>query len=72
MWDRTPLNAPWVIAEIDERVFPFCSLDEQRQRVTFLEDNGYRPVYSEAGYIVLHNPDAVPTLRVPIHPCAPA
>jgi hypothetical protein len=69
MWDRTPLFAPWVIAQINERIFPFCSLEEQEQRVTFLEANGYQEVFREAGYVVLHNPAAKPQLRVPIYPC---
>jgi uncharacterized membrane protein len=69
MWDRTPLFAPWVIAQVNERIFPFCSLDEQEQRVTFLKANGYQEVFSEAGYVVLHNPAAKPQLRVPIYPC---
>jgi hypothetical protein len=69
MWDRTPLFAPWVIAQVNERIFPFCSLAEQEQRVTFLKANGYQEVFSEAGYVVLHNANARPHLRVPIYPC---
>jgi uncharacterized membrane protein len=69
MWDRTPLFAPWVIAQVNERIFPFCSLEEQEQRVDFLKANGYQEVFREAGYVVLHNPAAKPQLRVPIYPC---
>jgi len=69
MWDRTPLFAPWVVAQVNERIFPFCSLEEQEQRVAFLKANGYQEVFSEAGYVVLHNPAAKPQLRVPIYPC---
>jgi uncharacterized membrane protein len=69
MWDRTPLYAPWVIAQINERIFPFCSLEEQEQRVDFLKANGYQEVFREDGYVVLHNAAAKPQLRVPIYPC---
>ncbi|MBB4917367.1 DUF2079 domain-containing protein [Streptosporangium saharense] len=53
LWDRTVRWAPWVIADVQKRVFPFLSLDEQTARVTFLLRNGYRVVFSSAGYIVL-------------------
>jgi uncharacterized membrane protein len=69
MWDRTPLFAPWVLADTERKAFPFCSVDEQRDRVAFLEQNGYREVFSERGYVVLHNEHATPQLHAPIHPC---
>ena len=58
LWDGdggTPqLGAPWVVANIATRQFTFHSVAEQRQRVAFLERNGYRVVFRRDGYLVLH------------------
>ncbi|MFD0884689.1 DUF2079 domain-containing protein [Streptosporangium algeriense] len=53
LWDRTVRWAPWVVADVQKRVFPFQSLDEQVARVNFLLKNDYRVVFSSAGYVVL-------------------
>jgi uncharacterized membrane protein len=53
LWDRQPRQAPWVIADVSKRSFPFRSVREQRRRVGQLMDAGYRQVFRSAGYIVL-------------------
>jgi uncharacterized membrane protein len=58
LWDgdggTPPMAAPWVVANIRQRQFTFRSVGEQRQRVAFLEHNGYRVVFRRDGYLVLH------------------
>jgi uncharacterized membrane protein len=58
LWDgdggTPPLAAPWVVANIATRQFTWHSVAEQRQRVAYLERNGYRVVFRRAGYLVLH------------------
>ncbi|WP_084960120.1 DUF2079 domain-containing protein [Thermoactinospora rubra] len=53
LWDRTPRGAPWVVAEVGRRVFPFRTEAEQRDRVAALQAAGYRVRYSAGGYVVL-------------------
>ncbi|RJL33262.1 DUF2079 domain-containing protein [Bailinhaonella thermotolerans] len=53
LWDRTPRFAPWVVADVSRRTFPFKSVEEQRNRVDFLRRHGYRTVFERGGYIVL-------------------
>jgi uncharacterized membrane protein len=70
IWDRVPFYAPWVVADVDRHIFPFCSLADQRQRVVFLEDVGYHVVYAEDGYVVLHKQDVTPQFVLPpYNPC---
>jgi hypothetical protein len=59
LWDgdgsTLPLGAPWVVANVRQVQFTFRGgLREQRQRVAFLEQNGYRVVFRRDGYLVLH------------------
>jgi uncharacterized membrane protein len=59
LWDgdgSTPvLGAPWVVANVRQPQFTFRGgVREQRQRVTYLERNGYQVVFRRDGYIVLH------------------
>ena len=58
LWDgdggTPPLGVSWVVANVREPEFTFKGVHEQRQRVTLLERNGYRVVFSRGGYIVLH------------------
>lgn len=54
LWDRTPRHAPWVVADVARWQFPFVSLDEQRNRVRYLTAHGYRIVFDQGGYVVLH------------------
>jgi hypothetical protein len=53
LWDRESRDAPWIVADIGERTFPFRSVQEQRQRVGSLLDAGYLRVFEAAGYVVL-------------------
>lgn len=62
LWDRLPRWAPWVVADTARRVFPFCSIADQRRRVDFLEAHGYRAVFSANGYVVLHSSGPLPPL----------
>ena len=68
LWDRTPRWAPWVVADVARPQFPFCGLDDQRARVDLLRGSGYRVVFRERDFVVLHNPDAVPRLTAPPAP----
>jgi uncharacterized membrane protein len=58
LWDgdggTRPLGAPWVVANVQQPQFTFRGVREQRQRVAFLEHNGYRVVFERDGYLVLH------------------
>jgi uncharacterized membrane protein len=58
LWDgdggTPPLLAPWVVANIRHVQFTFHNVGEQKQRVTFLERNGYKIVFFRRGYVVLH------------------
>jgi uncharacterized membrane protein len=51
-----PLAAPWVVANVTQRQTTFSSVSEQVQRVAMLERHGYRVVFADDGYIVLHRP----------------
>ena len=58
LWDgdggTPPLLAPWVVANIRRKQFTFHNAGEQKQRVAFLERNGYKVVFLRHGYVVLH------------------
>jgi uncharacterized membrane protein len=54
--DGTPRWAPWVVADTRGLDFPFCSPAQQAQEVSFLRAHGYRLVFSDDGYVVLHRP----------------
>ena len=71
LWDRTPRGAPWVVADVQRQRFPFCGLDDQRHRVDLLEQQGYRTVFVERGWVVLNRPGSVPSLRAPPAPPCP-
>ncbi|WP_433326938.1 DUF2079 domain-containing protein [Spirillospora sp. CA-294931] len=60
LWDRRAREAPWVVADVRKHAFPFTTVDEQRQRVTWLLGRGYRAVFQAAGYVVLHRPGPDP------------
>jgi uncharacterized membrane protein len=53
---RTPVEAPWVLADTERRTFPFATVADQRRRVDELIGNGYRVIYARDGYVVLHRP----------------
>ncbi|HEX4704340.1 MAG TPA: DUF2079 domain-containing protein, partial [Pseudonocardiaceae bacterium] len=62
LWDRLPRWAPWVLADVERPVFPFCGLADQQQRVAYLEGHGYQVVYQDHGYLVLHRSGPLPPL----------
>ncbi|MEV4511137.1 DUF2079 domain-containing protein [Dactylosporangium sp. NPDC049525] len=68
LWDRIPRWAPWVIADVARPQFPFCSIADQRARVELLRSHGYRIVFQEKDFVVLHDPSAVPELFAPPAP----
>lgn len=53
LWDRTPRWAPWVVADVGRRTFPFRDVEEQRSRVRELVARGYQVRYDRDGYVVL-------------------
>jgi hypothetical protein len=60
-----------VVADVQEARFPFCGVDQQRQRVDLLERNGYRVVFQQRGYLLLHRPGSVAQLSAPPAPPCP-
>ncbi|MVZ99365.1 DUF2079 domain-containing protein [Actinomadura sp. LD22] len=54
LWDWQPRDAPWVVADVERRTFPFPSVAEQQRRVALLAASGYRQVFARDGYVVLH------------------
>lgn len=54
LWDERSRGAPWVVAYVGRLEFPFPSVADQRRRVAELEAAGYRTVFRQSGYIVLH------------------
>ncbi|WP_165964051.1 DUF2079 domain-containing protein [Actinomadura sp. KC216] len=54
LWDEHPRGAPWVVAYVGRLEFPFASAADQRRRVAELRAAGYREVFRQEGYIVLH------------------
>jgi uncharacterized membrane protein len=61
--DHLPRWAPWVVVDAARVEFPFCELTEQQQRLGFLTRHGYRVVYGNDGYLLLHHGDPVPALN---------
>jgi len=43
----------WVVADIWSRQFTWSSVADERQRVSLLEQHGYRVVFNREGYVVL-------------------
>ncbi|HKN97462.1 MAG TPA: DUF2079 domain-containing protein [Pseudonocardiaceae bacterium] len=60
LWDQVPRWAPWVVADTTTRRFPFCDVAQQRARVAFLVTHGYRIVFADDGFQVLHHPGPLP------------
>ena len=48
--------------------FPFCTPQQQAQQVTFLKANGYRQIFADDGYVVLHRPADTRTRQALVHP----
>jgi len=51
----SPLRPPWVVADVARKAFTFSSVQQQRQRVAWLERTGYQVVFQRRGYVVLHH-----------------
>ena len=66
--DGVPRWAPWVVADTKGLDFPFCTPAQQARDVSFLRANGYRLVFSDDGYAVLHRPADARTREALIHP----
>jgi uncharacterized membrane protein len=49
-----PRWGQWVVADVRMPQFTWGSVADQKQRVVWLERNGYRVVFDRAGYVVLH------------------
>jgi uncharacterized membrane protein len=71
LWDQVPRWAPWVVADTSTTRFPFCDVAQQRARVTFLTAHGYRIVFADDGYLVLHHPGPLPPLATARSPGCP-
>jgi uncharacterized membrane protein len=58
LWDgdggTPPTYAPWVVANIRQPQFSFHSVQDQKQRVAQLVQDGYKIVFRRHGYLVLH------------------
>lgn len=63
LWDLVPRWTPWVAADVQRRVFPFCGTAAQQAQVAYLEAHGYHVVFAEDGYVVLHHPGQLPPLN---------
>ena len=53
LWDRTRRGAPWVVADVGRKTFPFVDVAEQRERVRLLVGSGYEVRFAQDGYVVL-------------------
>ena len=70
--DGTPRWAPWVVADTEGLDFPFCTPQQQAQDVAYLKAHGYRQVFADDGYVVLHRPADARTRQALIHPAVAA
>jgi uncharacterized membrane protein len=68
LFDGTPRWAPWVVADTKGLNFPFCTPAQQAQDVSRLEARGYRLIFSDDGYVVLHRPPDARTRQALVHP----
>ena len=68
LWDgeNPPRWAPWVVADVGQVEFSFTSTAAEKRRVAVLLQHGYRSVFDQRGYIVLHRvPGGGPRRAVP-------
>lgn len=66
--DATPREAEYVLIQSAQKVFPFTTADDQRDRVLLLLDNGYTVLWAKDGAVLLHRTDPgrpVPGAHVP-------
>ena len=61
LWDgeNPPRWAPWVVADVAQVEFSFASTAAEKRRVAVLLQHGYRSVFDQRGYLVLHRVAAV-------------
>lgn len=69
--DFLPRWAPWVVVDTQRPNFPFCTAQEQQQRVPYLTAHGYRIVFQDDGYVVLHDAGTLPPLETRSSPSCP-
>jgi hypothetical protein len=62
LWDLLPRWTPWVVADVARPTFPFCGVGQQQAQVLYLLAHGYREVFTDDGYLVLHHPGPLPPL----------
>jgi uncharacterized membrane protein len=68
LWDQVTRWTPWVAADVGRQEFPFCTRGQQRTTVSALESEGYQVVYSDDGYLLLHDPGRLPPLNTDAAP----
>jgi uncharacterized membrane protein len=51
-----PFWGQWVVADVWTRQFTWKSVADQRERLTMLEQHGYRVAFQREGFVVLHRP----------------
>ncbi len=58
LWEPEPAyeNPPWIVAFTRWRTTPFDSVEAQVAEVERLRSTGYRTVFDEGGFVVLHRP----------------
>lgn len=60
MWsipgDRDYPDTPWVLADVQRASYPFSSVDAQKSDVQWMLTEGYRIVFQDDGWVVLHRP----------------
>lgn len=57
IWRSMPRRASWVVADVAPPQPMFKNIKEQRDDVTALRAHGYRVVFAQGGYVVLHSAD---------------
>jgi uncharacterized membrane protein len=69
--DFRPRWAPWVVVDTEAPNFPFCTTQEQQERIPLLTAHGYRIVYRNDDYVVLDDPGPLPPTDTRISPSCP-
>ncbi|WP_170990816.1 DUF2079 domain-containing protein [Herbidospora galbida] len=63
LWEPAPAyeNPPWIVAFTRWKTTPFDRVEDQVAEVERLRSTGYRTVFDEGGFVVLHRPQEAPT-----------
>ncbi|GAB3424641.1 DUF2079 domain-containing protein [Flindersiella endophytica] len=56
LWEPKFHDVPWVVANTERIHYPWNSVEDQAKRVPELVAMGYRIVYENEGFVVLHRP----------------